>query len=451
MMRSYLKILPFLLSFGIFAQNNLEDSLQNVLKTAKEDTNKVKTLILLSKHFNRSGNYDSSLKKGEIALQLATKLKFKRGIATSLTALGNAHFNKGNYSGSLKGHLASLKIREELGDKNGISDAYGNIANVHLRQSNFKEALTYYLKVLQIKKEIGDKYGCAAAYSGIANIYSYQNLPDSALKYCYSALDIFKELNDVHAMAYMYNNIGAACDIVNKDEEALKSYLAAAKIQEEIGNEHGLATSLNNVSNIYLQKKNYPACEKYALKSLSLAISTGALFTKREAYSILYSLYKAQGKHKQALDNYNNYIACRDSLINEEKTKEIIQLEMKYDFDKKAAVDSVNHAKEKLVQAAELKKQEAEIKVKKNQQYVLFGGIGLVLIFAGFMYNRFKITQKQKGVIELQKTEVEHQTLLVEEKQKEIVDSINYAKRIQRAHLPTEKYLAKNLERLKKI
>jgi hypothetical protein len=136
--------------------------------------------------------------------------------------------------------------------------------------------------------------------------------------------------------------------------------------------------------------------------------------------------------------------------VNKENTRKTVQLEMQYDFDKQSSLDSLNHAKEKLVQAAAIEKQEAELKAKRTQQYFLFGGLALVLVFAGFMYNRFKVTQKQKAIIEGQKTEVEHQKHLVDEKQKEILDSINYAKRIQKAHLPTEKYLAKNLDRLKK-
>jgi hypothetical protein len=74
----------------------------------------------------------------------------------------------------------------------------------------------------------------------------------------------------------------------------------------------------------------------------------------------------------------------------------------------------------------------------------------LVIIFAGFMFNRFKVTQKQKLIIEAQKEIVEEQKSLVEEKQLEILDSIRYAKRIQSAHLPNEKYLEKSLNRLKK-
>jgi hypothetical protein len=111
---------------------------------------------------------------------------------------------------------------------------------------------------------------------------------------------------------------------------------------------------------------------------------------------------------------------------------------MQFDFDKKQAADSVKVAEEKKVAAAELR-------AERNKSYSLYGGLGLVLVFAGFMYNRFRITQRQKKVIEEQKLIVEHQKKIVEEKNKEVMDSIYYARRIQRSLLPTNKYLEKKL------
>ena len=66
------------------------------------------------------------------------------------------------------------------------------------------------------------------------------------------------------------------------------------------------------------------------------------------------------------------------------------------------------------------------------------------------MFNRFKVTQKQKEIIEQQKEVVEEQKKLVEEKQKEVLDSIHYAKKIQMAQIPNEKQVGKNLEKLRK-
>jgi hypothetical protein len=140
----------------------------------------------------------------------------------------------------------------------------------------------------------------------------------------------------------------------------------------------------------------------------------------------------------------------RDSINNESTRKASIKSQLKYEFEKQAAADSVAHAKENEIKNAELAKQKAEISAKKNQQYALFGGLGLVLVFAGFMYNRFKITQKQKKVIEEQKSIVEEQKKLVEEKQKEVLDSIHYARRIQQAQMPNEKMVSKIFKRLKK-
>ena len=63
-------------------------------------------------------------------------------------------------------------------------------------------------------------------------------------------------------------------------------------------------------------------------------------------------------------------------------------------------------------------------------------------------YDNLSTTQKR--IIEVQKSQVEHQKLLVEEHQKEIIDSITYARRIQRSLLPSEKYIEKTMLRLKK-
>ena len=87
-----------------------------------------------------------------------------------------------------------------------------------------------------------------------------------------------------------------------------------------------------------------------------------------------------------------------------------------------------------------------KLKQEKTQRYFLYGGLGLVGLFAIFMVNRFRVTNKQKKLIESQKIIVEQQKHIVDEKQKEVLDSIRYAKRIQQSLLPTEKYLERILK-----
>jgi hypothetical protein len=111
--------------------------------------------------------------------------------------------------------------------------------------------------------------------------------------------------------------------------------------------------------------------------------------------------------------------------------------------------DSVKHLQAKEVSQAKIASQPAEIEAgeaKERMSNILIVGMGVIIVqilfFAFFINRRLQVTRKQKQIIEAQKTEVEHQKseadfqrLLVEEKNKEITDSINYAKRIQSAIL----------------
>jgi len=89
---------------------------------------------------------------------------------------------------------------------------------------------------------------------------------------------------------------------------------------------------------------------------------------------------------------------------------------------------------------AEKEKQELIAEEKNNKQKIIIwsviSGLLLVAIFSVFMFNRWRITQKQKTIIEIQKVEVEKSKKIIEDHNKDVTDSINYARRIQRAMLP---------------
>jgi type VI protein secretion system component VasK len=106
---------------------------------------------------------------------------------------------------------------------------------------------------------------------------------------------------------------------------------------------------------------------------------------------------------------------------------------MNYEYDKKEAILKAESQKE-----------------KEKQQLIIYSiciGLFLVLIFTGFIFNRFKVTQRQKRLIEIKEKETQAQKELIEEKNEEIISSIRYAKRIQQSLLPNEKYIEKNLKK----
>jgi tetratricopeptide (TPR) repeat protein len=291
----------------------------------------------------------------------------------------------------------------------------------------------------------------------IATVFRAQKKYNTAMDYYQNALGLLEKIGDKQKIATVQSNIAVLYEIkgdVSGDktylEKALQLYLLSLKTNEEINYPKGIAFATNNVGNIYFKLKNYGSALKYLLRSKEISTQLGYPENIRNVAKNLKDLYLKTGDHKNALQNLELFVQMRDSINNESTRKASIKSQLKYEFEKQAAADSVAHAKENEIKNAELAKQKAEISAKKNQQYALFGGLGLVLVFAGFMYNRFKITQKQKKVIEEQKSIVEEQKKLVEEKQKEVLDSIHYARRIQQAQMPNEKMVSKIFKRLKK-
>jgi serine phosphatase RsbU (regulator of sigma subunit) len=131
--------------------------------------------------------------------------------------------------------------------------------------------------------------------------------------------------------------------------------------------------------------------------------------------------------------------AMQDSIINENTQKEALSKYFLYQSDKQQMLTKAKQEKMELAFSAKSKQQSIIL-------YFVVSGLIVLALFGVFIYNRFKITQKQNKIIEKQKKVVEHQKHIAEESRKEIVDSINYAKRIQYALLASEDILTRNLK-----
>ncbi|OFY86493.1 MAG: hypothetical protein A3F72_15010 [Bacteroidetes bacterium RIFCSPLOWO2_12_FULL_35_15] len=478
----------FLFHSLCFSQNAEIDSLLHFLKRAPEDSTKVNTFhtLFLQFEFEDDEKAKEYLKK---ALELSQKIDYKKGLATTYTYLGFFAEDKGDNRQAVIHYQTSLKISEKIGDKKGVASSYNNIGAIYYAQGNYPEALKFYFAALKIREAINDKIGIAASYNNIGVFYADQNNVSEALKNHYASLKIEKEINDKYGiaasynnigiiykqqgnyqealnnyfaslkikkligdktgMAASYNNIGNIYTILGNYSDALKNQIASLKIEEEIGDKEGIALSYSNIGDLYSKQKRYKEAEEYLIKSKKLALEIGHKECLRFVYNTLADLDSAKGDFKRAYKNYKQSIFYRDSLNNEETRGKTLQSQMTYDFEKKEAIATAEHKKE-------LENQEAlaEEKSRKQKIVLLFVLVSLVLVvlFAGFIFRSLRVTRKQKHIIELQKNrveqqkqEVEYQKHLVEAHQKEIIDSITYAKRLQQAILPSDEEIIKYL------
>lgn len=486
---TYILKLLLVLSFNSFdAQNSDIDSLKRELKNLKEDTNKVFLYNKISRQFLLLSNYDSSLlyskktltlaeklliknkdsdllsialQKGismaynvfglnysfmgdyskalnnlNTSLKISQKINDKKGVAAAYGNIGNVYHEQGRYPEALKIYLISLKIREEIKDKKGMANSYLSLGNVYSIMHNYTPSLQYYSKAVILFEEFGDKYSLAGTYSNIAGVYTGKGYYEQALKMYDSYLSIMKEFGDQQSIASTYGNIGNIYVYQEKYEKALIQYIDALKISELINDEPGMALANINVGHAYFKLNDFKKSESYTLRGLLYSKKVNELENLSMVYSALSDLYEKTGKHQKALENYKLYISYRDSIINKENIEEATKIEMNYEFDKKAAADKLVQAKKDAISVAE-----------RNKQQAIIWSIGGVLIFViGFAIFVYRSSlQKQKANLEIIK-----QKHIIEEKQKEILDSIYYARRIQRALLTSEKYIERNLNKLVK-
>lgn len=411
--------------------------------------------------FRYEDNYPEALKNYNIALAVRKEMDDKKGIASVLNNIGIVNFNLGNYPEALNKHFEALKIREHIGDQQAVAASYNNIALVYLKQLNFADALKNHYSALGIRKQLNDKRGMAASYTNIGNLLRLQNKTQEALKNYLLAQELFLELGDKKNIAGSNNNIGSSYQIeadsllaqndkanaLIKVNEAIRYFLIASPQYEEIKSSSGAILIAENLGNANKTLGNYQKARGYYESGLKISIKIGSKEDIKNFYSDLTKIDALLGNYKSAFENHQLYITYRDSLDNEETRKKTIQTQMTYEFEKKEAVADAEHKKELENQQAL-----ADEKARKQKVVLLFvlGGFLLVLVFAVLIFRSLRVTRKQKSIIELQKTEVEKQKHLVEEKQKEIIDSITYARRIQRSLLPTEKYIAGSIKRLHK-
>jgi len=199
---------------------------------------------------------------------------------------------------------------------------------------------------------------------------------------------------------------------------------------------------LNNLARINFEKGNVAKAKELALRSLTVANELKFPSNIRGAAETLYLVYQQENKPAQALEMYTLYIQMRDSINNEQTRKASLKKQFQIEFDdKEKEVKLVAAAEKKIIE----EKAEEERKRKNIIIYSVILGLLLVCVFSVFIFRSLQKNKKANVIITKQKAEVEAQKHLIEEHQKEIMDSINYAKRIQFALLSSDTLLENNL------
>ncbi|MGZ6539191.1 MAG: tetratricopeptide repeat protein, partial [Bacteroidia bacterium] len=430
-MKKNLILLFIFLSFSGIAQVNL-DSLWKVWNdSSRPDTIRLQAMQRICLKGYLYSKPDSAFVLGKQMLAFAEQKGLKHYQIFSLNILGASCSIQADNIRGIDYFTRSLKLAEEIKDYKSMGQCINNIGVIYYEQGNNKKAEEYYNKSLALNEKLGSKFGIAFALGNLGNVYNNLKQPEKAIEAQNRSLKLSEEIKDqpgvanaLHSLANIY------CDL-NQYDKAIDCCSRALAIYETIEDQFGITGCLTTMGLVYKKQDQIAKATEYFQRALDVAKKASIASGIREASSYLYDINKKSGKSADALQMYELYISMRDSIKSEESQREVMKKEMEYNYEKQKALDEKEQEKQLAVSAEQEKKQ-------KVISYSVGIGLFLVLIFAIFVVNRLRLTSKQKQIIE-------HQKDLVEEKQKEILDSMNYAKRLQEAILPPANFVAQHL------
>lgn len=379
----------------------------------------------------RGANYKEAVRSLLLAVEWSEKNKEYDMLWASYNSLGGAYQEQADLNNTLVYFLKAYEVARSHLDEGSAAGSAINIGVIYGEQQQFKEALKYFRYSCNYHAKFGAGWGLGNCLNNIGQVHMLSGDADSALYYFTKAMGVWMKVSDDYGIAMTSFNLATLHLNAKRFEEAETEYLKSLAISEKINDQYGITQNLAALCSLYSDWEKDDKAQLYLQRSIEYSKKNNILASLRDSYRMQYRFLKKENDFKSALEAYENYFYWYDSLNNADKTKNLQELQSKFE----------TADKEK-----EIIRQKAEIDKQQTQRNFLVAGIVLVLFSLALVFRNYRLKKKANVVITLQKEEVERQKALVDEKQKEILDSIQYARRIQQSLLPNERYIERVLQ-----
>ncbi|MBL7920826.1 MAG: tetratricopeptide repeat protein [Bacteroidia bacterium] len=388
------------------------------------------------------GKYDSAIVYYNQAADYALQDKDSLSVARCYNNIGVMYDIKGEVVKSVQSYIKAVKIYEDNKREDLCIGPFQNIALVYINNKQHSEAL----KNLEAAKKIAIKYKdnktLIQIYNSMGSALDDLGKPGEANVLFKKALALARDEKDEALSATVLNNLGENTMLMKKYDEAENLLLECVELKKKLNNPVSLGITEICLGQALVNTKKYTQATAAFSSGLAKVKDAGHLQYQKIGLEGLALAYEKSGNYKDAYSNLDAFVKLNDTLLKESNNKIISELQTKYQSDKKEAEIQLLTKNQQL--------QSEEIKRKQNEIKYALGAGGLVLILLIFVVISWRNKQRANKALAEKNAEINLQKEIIEEKQKEVMDSIRYAKRIQQSLLPTEKYIARNLTDLNK-
>ena len=446
-------------------QTNKRDSLIHLIASAKEDTNKVRTLLRLAKYYE-TNNQDSAVYYLEKSKQLSESLKYIKGVYYYYDQKSIVSFTNGEYDKAMDENNKGLSLARQLKDSSLVVVMLNHIGIVYGLQEKYHEELDYALQVNKVYEAIGDSTRLSQSLHNLANCYNnllqygkavdmclasielytkfkkrndyinrvyatlaqgYQGLQmsDSALYYFDIAIMESAKSNDKYAEATIYSYKTTLLSKLNRFGEMLHVSEKSLELARELQSREMIANGLVTTATAYFYNGNNAKARKSIDEALKIATEDSLFLQLTNGYNILSYIAARDGDYAGVVRAERKYDSLHDVAINEQRIRSTTDLEKKYETEKKQK-EIIQLQKDKQIQNLSLRQ-------KSTLNYFLIASLAALMIVGFLVYRNLRNRQ----LLAKQQDELQQQRIRELEKDKKLiaVDSLLKGQEEERSRL----------------
>ncbi|TND08186.1 MAG: protein serine/threonine phosphatase [Bacteroidetes bacterium] len=379
-----------------------------------------------AKIYRRLGDLDATIEFLEKSLASYKAAGNDTGICDYHINMGNVYLVKNDFARTTFHYSEGLKISERLNTSGQRAMCLSNMGNVYFYQQEFDKAVEYYEKSIELNESIGDLGAASLSRDNIALVYDQQGKYDKAISYHLQAIRDMKKRGNKSLIAETMIATGGHYNMRKMIDSSFYYYNEALRYAEESDYLVGKASALFNIADLTSQQGKYTEAEVIYRKALIITEKGNLTSFAVEVYQNLSKLFEQEGRVDSALKYSKLHAVTKDTLYNENKAKQLSNFRTRFEMGRKEReIELINKDREK----------------DRIQFYASLTGIGLLLILVVIILRSSVQRKKINKLLAIRNEEISA-------KNKDITDSINYAKRIQAAVLPDEKILSEAVKEI---
>jgi serine phosphatase RsbU (regulator of sigma subunit) len=427
----YVLIVFCFISVKVCSQGLNIDSCLQVLKTSKEDTNKVILLNRIAWDIAYT-NLKKGLEYSTQSIELAKKLNYETIYARLYNTKGAIYGDMAEVALALDQYIEGLKYAKKWNQPGSAAALYNSLGNLYGTNEEPRKALSNYLLAIDALSKSQPDRVPFPIYSNLIGVYTVLQKYDSAMYYANTCIEHNLKINDKEGLTSNYIALSEIYSAIKNKEQCLIAANKAVVMAKEMGDEYTMSHAYVQQGNALSLNGRYQDAFLAINEAIFYSKKTGDMPALELATLYLSQIYENSGDYKSSLKTYKEYAVYKDSALNNESIQQVKNAEAKFENEKKQKEIELLGEKQKL--------NEAEGQKKRVYLYAAVFGIVVLGFVLAILYRNNVLKQKTNKHLQAFNKEINHQKDLVELKNKEITDSINYAKRIQQSILTSEHY-----------